>query len=49
VSAGKKQLVRNSRDTFIVVAPFVFWAGLIIFAYVLTIFQLKSVRRAVFS
>jgi hypothetical protein len=42
--AGKKQLVRNSKDVFLIVMPFVFWACLVIFAYLLTILELKTVR-----
>lgn len=38
-------MVRNSRDAYIVAAPYVLWAFLIIFAYLLTIAELKSVRR----
>ncbi|WIA17635.1 hypothetical protein OEZ85_014441 [Tetradesmus obliquus] len=44
VDTGKKQLVRNSRDAYIVAAPYVLWAFLIIFAYLLTIVELKSVQ-----
>jgi hypothetical protein len=41
--AGKKQLVRNSKDAFIIVLPFIFWALMVILAYALTVIKLTAV------
>lgn len=41
--AGKKQLVRNSRDATIVTGPFLFWGFVIILIYAITIAQLGKV------
>jgi hypothetical protein len=42
---GKKQLVRNSKDAWIITAPFIFWALMVILTYVLTVIKLNAVSR----
>jgi hypothetical protein len=37
--------VRNSKDAFIIVTPFILWACMVIFAYALTVLELKAVRH----
>lgn len=41
--AGKRQLVRNSRDMLIVGAPFLLWGAVVIVIYATSMTQLEKV------
>ena len=43
--AGKKRLLRNSRDTLWMAAPFLLWAVALVAVYGVSIVRLKQVRR----
>lgn len=40
---GKKSLVRDSRDTLYMVAPFIFWGGVVMMIYAITYSEMNKV------